>query len=202
MRVNLVGGLDRSGSTGSDGTIKFEGMRPGLYRARFSKDGFTQFEREIEIRAGVPAPAPAVTLTPAPPPPAPPPPPKMEAPPKPATSLPPPGKPMTLAVPDFIERNFIGGSQPQKVSPVGCSGLANTQIWQIREAWADRQHGESDALLYVVGGEGTLRLDGRDITLQAGTFASVPRGTTYALTRRGRNPLIVLATLVGEPCPQ
>jgi mannose-6-phosphate isomerase-like protein (cupin superfamily) len=120
-------------------------------------------------------------------------------PPKPAP-LPPPGKAVTLSMPDFIEKNFIGGSQPQKVSSVGCSGLANTQLWQIREPWNDREHAASDALLYVVGGEGTLRLDGRDSTLQAGTFASVPRGMNYSLTRRGRNPLIVLATIVGEAC--
>jgi Carboxypeptidase regulatory-like domain/Cupin domain len=199
VRVNLLGGLDRSGSTGTDGTIKFDGMRPGPYRLRFTKDGFMPLEREIEIRAGQPAPSPAVTLSPAPPPPPPPPPPKVEAPK--AAALPPPGKAMTLAVPDFIERNFISGSQPQKVSPVACSGLANTQLWQIREPWADRQHAQSDALLYVIGGEGTLRLDGQDNSLQAGSFASVPRATSYTLTRRGRNPLIVLATVVGEPCP-
>jgi hypothetical protein len=198
VRVNLLGGLDRSGSTGTDGTIKFDGMRPGPYRLRFIKEDFIQLEREIEIRAGSPPPAPAVTLTPAPPPPAPPPPPKVEAP-KPAP-LPPPGKAITLAVPDFIERNFISGSQPQKVSPVGCSGFANTQLWQIREPWTDRAHAQSDALLYIVGGEGTLRMDGRDSQMQAGSFASIPRATNYALTRRGRNPLIVLATLVGEPC--
>ena len=93
VRVNLVGGLDRSGSTGTDGTIRFDGMRPGPYRLRFTKEGFTPLEREIEIRAGQPAPAPAVTLTPAPPPPPPPPAPKVE-PPKPAP-LPPPGKPVS-----------------------------------------------------------------------------------------------------------
>jgi hypothetical protein len=197
VRVNLTGSLDRSGSTQSDGTIRFDGLRPGTYRLRFTKDGFTTFEREIEVRAGQPAPAPSVALTAAPPPPAPPPPPAET--PKPAP-LPPPGKPMSLSVPDFIERNFITNSQPQKVSPVGCSGLANTVLWQIREPWTDRQHAGADALLYVVGGEGTIRLDGRDTPLMAGSFASVPRGMAYNLTRRGRNPLIVLATLAGEPC--
>ena len=114
--------------------------------------------------------------------------------------LPPPGRPVTLQVPDFIEKNFIAASQPQKVSSVGCSGLANTVLWQIREPWTDRQHDGADAMLYVIGGEGTIRLDGRDTPLEAGSFASVPRGSSYSLTRRGRNPLFVLATLAGEPC--
>jgi mannose-6-phosphate isomerase-like protein (cupin superfamily) len=197
VRVNLTGVLDRSGSTQSDGTVRFDGLRPGTYRLRFTKEGFTTFEREIEVRAGQPAPTPAVTLTPAPE--APKPPPPAPDPPK-ATALPPPGKAMTLSVPDFIEKNFITNSQPQKVSAVACSGVANTVLWQIREPWTDRQHAGADALLYVVGGEGTLRLEGRDSALAAGSFATVPRGMTYSLTRRGRNPLIVLATLAGEPC--
>ncbi len=199
VRVNLTGGLDRSGSTQSDGTVKFDGLRPGTYRLRFAKDGFVTFEREIEVRAGLPAPTPSVALTPAAP--APKASPSQPAAPTPAP-LPPPGKPMTMAVPDFIERNFISNSQPQKVSQVGCSGLANTVLWQIREPWTDRTHAVAEVMLYVIGGEGTLRMDSRDTSIQAGSFASVPRGTTYSLTRRGRNPLIVLATLAGEPCGQ
>ena len=195
VRVNLIGALDRSGSTQTNGSVKFDGLRPGTYRMRFDKEGYVLFEREIEIRAGQAAPNPSVALSPAavPPPPA-----KPEPPNKP--DVPPPGKPITLAVPDYIERNFISNSQPQKVSSMGCSGLANTVLWQIREPWDNRQHPEADAMLYVIGGEGALRLDGRDTPVQAGSFAQVPRGTSYALTRRGRNPLIVLATLSGEPC--
>ena len=36
--------------------------------------------------------------------------------------------------------------------------------------------------------------------LEASSFASIPRGTTYGLAPRGRNALFVMATLVGEPC--
>jgi mannose-6-phosphate isomerase-like protein (cupin superfamily) len=198
-RVNLTGTVDRSGSTQTNGTVKFDGLRAGTYRARITKDGFVLMEREFEWRAGQPAPNPALALSPAPTPTPPPQPPPTPA--KPTNpALPPPGKPVTMAVPDFIERNFIPSSQPQKISAVGCSGLANTVLWQLREPWPNRQHTNADAMLYVIGGEGTLRLDGRDVAMQAGGFASVPRGTQYSLTRRGRNPLIILATLAGEPC--
>jgi mannose-6-phosphate isomerase-like protein (cupin superfamily) len=199
VRVNLLGGLDRSGSTGTDGTVKFDGMRPGAYRLRFTKEGFTEFEREIEIRAGSPPPTPAVTLTPAPPPPAPPPPPKVEAP-KAAAALPPPGKPVAIVTSDFIEKNRPKASEPQKVSPLACSGLAKTDIWQVQANWPDRVHADSELALYVIGGTGTLHMDGRDVALQASSFASIPRGTTYSLMVRGRNALFLLATLVGEAC--
>jgi hypothetical protein len=198
VRVNLTGSIDRSGSTQTDGTIRFDGLRPGTYRLRFTKDEFITFEREVEVRAGQPAPTPSVALAAAPPAPKPPPPPQEPK----AAPLPPPGKSVSISLSDFIERNFITSGQPQKVSSLGCSGLANTVLWQIREPWNDRSNEGADAMMVVIAGDGTLRLDGRDITLTSkdGSFASIPRGTTYSLTRRGRNPLIVLATLVGEPC--
>ena len=196
-RVLLIGSLDRSGSTGSNGTIKFDGLRAGTYRLRFEKEGFVLFEREFEWRAGGPAPNLSVALRPAD---APPPPPPAPEPAKPA-AIPPPGKAVTVNLPDFIERNLITNSQPQKVSPISCSGLGNNLLWQVREPWENRQHENADAMLYVVAGEGTLRLGSSDVPVVAGSFTQVPRGTTYSVTRRGRNPLILLATLVGQPCP-
>ena len=200
VHVLLTGSLDRSGSTQTNGVVRFDSVRPGIYRLRFEDERFVLLEREVEIRAGQPPPNVSVALTPAPPPP---PPPPAPAPPpqQPTMTLPPPGKPLAINVPDFIEKNFITSGQPQKVTAVSCSGLGNTVLWQVREPWDNRQHASADAMLYVVGGEGTLRLEGRDMALQAGSFAQVPRGTSYSLARRGRNPvLIVLATLVGEPC--
>jgi hypothetical protein len=105
-----------------------------------------------------------------------------------------------MALPDYIERNFISNKEAHKENIVGCSGVGQAMVWQVREAWTDRQHESADAMLYVIGGAGTLRLDGRDVTLAAGSFAVVPRGTGYGFTPRGRNPLIVLAFLAGAPC--
>ena len=196
VRVALTGSLDRSGTTQNNGTVKFDGLRPGTYRLRFEKSGFVLFEREIEVRAGQPPPNPSVALSPAAAPPAPPPAPE----PAKKMDMPPPGKAVTVNLPDYIERNLITNTQPQKVSSVSCSGFGNSLLWQVREPWENRQHEKSDAMLYVVAGEGTLRLGSADVPVVAGSFTQVPRGTTYSVTRRGRNPIIILATLVGEPC--
>ena len=196
VRVSLTGSLDRSGSTPDNGTVKFDGLRPGTYRVRFEKEGFVLFERELEVRAGQPPLAPSVALTPAPEPAAAPVPTE-----EPKAGLPPPGKAVTVNLPDYIERNLITNSQPQKVSQVSCSGLGNALLWQVREPWENRQHDNADAMLYVVAGEGTLRLGTANVPVVAGSFTQVPRGTSYSITRRGRNPIILLATLVGEPCP-
>ena len=48
---------------------------------------------------------------------------------------------------------------------VSACGAASTLLWQIREPWVDRQHADAEAMLYVVGGEGTIRIDGRDTAL-------------------------------------
>jgi Carboxypeptidase regulatory-like domain/Cupin domain len=197
--VQAIGPLEREGRTTADGMLRLQGLRAGTYRLRFSRDGFYTFEKEITWRAGQPVPDVAVTLTAAPPPP-PPTPAPAPAPTPPTPKLPDPGQATTLQLPDFIEKNFISSKDPHKEDLVGCSGVGQAIIWQVLAPWEDRQHTGADAMLYVIGGEGTIKLNGRDIVLGAGSFSVVPRGARYSLSRRGRNPLIVLAVLSGAPC--
>lgn len=197
VSVTADGPLNRSGSTDSAGVLRIQGLRVGTYRVRFDAEGYLSFEKEIVTRAGQKVLDVPVTLTDAPkvePPPPPPPPKPVEA------ALPPPGDPKTLVLPDWIEQNFISNREPHKESLIGCSGVGQAMVWQVREPWTGRQHDGADGMFYVVGGEGTLRLGSREITVGAGSFAVVPRGTSYGFTRRGRNPLIVLGVLAGAPC--
>lgn len=194
--VRATGPVDREGTT-ENGNLRFEGLRAGNYRLRFIHDDYITLERDIIIASGQRSLDQHVMLSEAEKEPPPPPPPPEE--PKPAP-LPPPGRAVTVSVPEFVEQNLIRSSEPQKVSPIACSGLLQTTLWQVREAWDKRHHEEADLMLYVVGGEGTLRMNDQDVPLSAGRFVSVPRGTTYGLSRRGRNPLIVLASLGGEAC--
>ncbi len=173
---------------------------------RFEREGFLTFEKEVTWRAGTPAPTTDAALTPAPTAAEPP----AASPESPATApasaapsyVPdlPAGKASTTSLLDYIERNFISTREPQKESLIGCSASAQSWLWQIREPWQNRVHDTAEAMLYVVGGDGTLTLDGRDVQVAAGSFAVVPRATEYGFTRRGRNPLIILATLSGPPC--
>ena len=204
VKVSAIGPLEREGVTTAAGQVRLLGIRAGTYRVRFERDGFHTFEKEVSWRAGTPAPVAEATLTAAPPPPAPPPAPAAPAAPAAPTFVPdlPSGKPSTMSLLDYIERNFISSKEPQKESLIGCSAGAQSWLWQIREPWQGRKHEAAEAMLYVVGGDGTLRLDGRDVQVAAGSFAVVPRATDYGFTRRGRNPLIILATLSGPPCSQ
>ncbi len=201
VTVSMMGPVDREVKSPASGPTRIEGLRAGTYRARFAHEKFITFEKEIVWRAGTAAPELSITLNAAPPPPAPPPPPTPVVEAKPAPpKLPPPGQIKTVSIPDYIEKNFISNKEPQKENLIGCSGVGQAMLWQIRDPWTGRQHEGADGMVYVVGGEGRLWLAEREFTVSAGAFAVVPRGTTYSLSKSGRNPLIVLAVLAGAPC--
>ncbi len=202
VTVNVTGPVDREVKSPASGPTRVEGLRAGTYRVRFSHEKFITFEKEISWRAGTAAPEMSITLNAAPTPPPPPAPaPAVVAPPsESAPKLPPPGAPKTLGIPEFLEKNFITNREPQKESLIGCSGVGQAMLWQIRDPWTGRRHESADGMLYVVAGEGRLKLGEREFTVASGAFAVVPRGTTYNLSRTGRNPLMVLAVLAGAPC--
>ena len=202
VKVTAKGPLDREGVTTPAGQVRLMGVRAGTYRLHFEKEGYIPFEKEVTWRAGTAAPGTDATPDPAPAPPPPPPPAPEPAKPAAPEFVPdlPAGKPSTISLLDYIERNFISNKEPQKESLVGCSAGAQSWLWQVRDPWQGRKHDNAELMLYVVGGDGTLSLDGREMTVAAGSFAVVPRGTDYGFTRRGRNPLILLATLSGPPC--
>ncbi len=196
VMVELSGPTPRTAETDAGGQANFPGLNAGTYRLRFTGNTVTAFEREVTLAAGQIAKLP-IRLTPAPEPVAATP----EAPASPpAPAVGPGGQPQVLSVVDLVERELIGSNVPRKDALVACSGNTRTMLVQLNEPQAQRVYAAAEALYYVVAGEGAMAVDGRDVPLQAGVYASLPRGTTHALTRKGRRPLILLAVLSGEPC--
>jgi mannose-6-phosphate isomerase-like protein (cupin superfamily) len=197
----LLGISDRSGDSNPSGQVNFVGMRAGTYRVRFSGAPVITYEREIAIRAGQVANV-DVTLNDAPPP-APAPPPPAPAPPAPAAAaVGPAGRPQMLSIVDLVERELIGSSQPRRDTLVACSGNTRTTMVQLNQDQQERRYDSAEIAYYVVAGEGTLRVTGRDTPLEASSFVALPRGSAHSVTRRGRRPLIMLAILSGEPCEE
>jgi len=97
---------------------------------------------------------------------------------------------------------LIQGNQPRKDTLVSCSGNTRSTLVQLNQDQPQRLYDNAEVTYYVVAGEGALKMDGREIALEAGGFVSIPRGTGHAIGRRGRRPLILLATLSGTPCEQ
>ena len=197
--VTAEGPVSREGTTDATGAVQFRTMSAGTYRVRAGGERFISLEKEIAVRAGTPATAEfalSAAPPPPPPPPAPEPPPPPPAPTGPAAVA---GEPRVLSIADLAERS-LSGRDPMRVVPIGCSGLDNAHMLVLRETLNAPANAGLDQLLYVVAGEAMLTLDGRDQPITSGWFALVPRGTPHTLTRRGRNPAIVLTIAGGQPC--
>jgi mannose-6-phosphate isomerase-like protein (cupin superfamily) len=202
VHVEVLGQSDRSGDTSGSGQINFTAMQAGTYRLRFTGDSTIAFEKELTLRAGQIADV-DITLNPAPeapePPPPPPPPP---APVATTAAVGPAGQPRALSIVDLIEKEIIPNNQPRKDTLVSCSGNTRTTLVQLNQDQPQRLYDTAEVNYYVVAGEGALRLDGRDTNLAAGSFASIPRGQAHGIVRRGRRPLILVATVSGSPCEE
>lgn len=200
VQVDLSGSATRSGTTNSSGQVNFTGLQAGTYRILFSGETVTAYEREITLKASATLTL-DVTLKPAPPPreiikevAAPPP-----APPKAVVG--PAGQTQVMSLVDLAEKE-LERKQPRRESLVSCSGNTRATLLQLNSDQPDRLYDEAESVFYVIAGEGFLRIDGKETRLNAGGYASVPRATSFSLGRRGRNPLILLSVLSGEPCEQ
>jgi hypothetical protein len=184
--------------------VTLKTMTPGTYRIRADAEGFVAFEKEVSVKGAVAPTQVLLSLAAAPfvPPPEPI---KVEAPPPPppAPAAPPlgtPGEPRVLSIPDLAEHS-LSGRDPLKVFPIGCSGVSQSRLIVLRESIPSGANTDAEETLYLVAGEATLTLgSAREQAIAPGWFAIVPRGTNYALGRKGKNPAILLSTVYGRPC--
>jgi mannose-6-phosphate isomerase-like protein (cupin superfamily) len=200
--VSITGPVAREGVTGADGSLRVINMRAGTYRIRFVREGSITLERDITLRAGE-SPTVDAALSPAPNAPTTNAPIAPNAPVAPtAPVLGPPGDPRVTPVPLFLEKNFIGGREGRKDSVLGCTATGTATLHQLRDSWLMHTHDNAAEWIYVVAGEGALRIGDTNQRLQAGTFSLVPHTVSHALIPQGRNPLIVISVLSGPPCLQ
>ena len=197
VRLVVSGAATGEYTTGAAGTAIVPNIKDGLYRVRCEHDGFVTLEREFTVNGGAWNPI-DIVLNPAPPPPPPPPTPPAPAP----AAVPASGAPVLLSVPDYLDKNFIGGREPIKESVVACKPLETVRLLQMRENVATHVHDRFDEVLYVVAGEGAVKIGDDTTAVRAGALIVVPNGSAHALERRGKNPLIVLSTLTGSACEQ
>lgn len=202
VEVRATGPAAREGKTAEDGSVRFQRVPPGSYRLRVAHEGFITLERDVTVRSGQPLKV-DVTLSAAPPPPPPPPCPEPAKPAEPSlaatTPAGPIGEPKTVAIPTFVELNFIGRA-PRKDSRLGCVGSGAGTLVQLREAITEQAFDAADLWLYVVAGEGALRVNEKEERLAAGTFSVVPRTMRHSILPRGKNPLILVVIETGKAC--
>ena len=193
--VSMEGPSSREGTTDASGMVQLKTLASGTYRVQAAHAGFFTMEREVVVRGATPMVE--LSLTAAPPPPPPPPPPPA---PEPIVDNGAPGTVRVLSLIDLAEKS-LGGREAVKYVPIGCSGLTLSELLVVRDPLQGTPAPVVDQMLYLIAGEATLTLDGRDQALTGGWYGLVPRGTAFTVTRKGRNPAILLAVTVGKPCP-
>lgn len=198
--VTAQGALYRSGRSDDAGRVTLSGLPVGTYRLRAEGEGVITLDKEVTVKPGAPTTI-DFALAAAPPPPEPPPPPPPPAPPPPTLSLAdlPPGDPRTVFLPELAEKS-LGGRDRVRTVPLGCSGVNRSELLIVRETTGPSSRPDVDVTFYLIAGEGTLTLAGKDQPLTPGWFGLVPRGSSYTLARKGRNPAVLLAVTAGVPC--
>jgi len=201
VRVSISGPTERSDQTDNSGQLSIPSLLTGTYRVRFEGEKVTAFEKEVAVQTGRvtqvdvmlnPAPEPKIVVAPAP-----------AAPAAAAPPVGPKGQPLTVGVESVLEKEFIR-NQERRESLLACSGNQRTTMIQVNKSVPERLYEDGDAVYYVIGGLGSIQLEGRNKDLALNDFVSVPRGTSHAFTNRskGGRALVLLAVLSGEPCEQ
>src|SRR5262245_53950547 len=198
IRVQVNGPTERSGElTNASGQLTMPSLLTGTYRLRFEGEKVTTFEKEVIVQTGKvtevdvvlnPAPEPKVVALPPPEP-------------TPTATIGPKGEARTLGVVNTLEKDYVG-KQARRESLLACTGNLRTSMIQLNDPMPTRLYDSADAMYYVLGGEGTIQMNGKETKLATYDFASVPRGTSHSFTRRGSRALVLLAVLSGEPCEQ
>jgi mannose-6-phosphate isomerase-like protein (cupin superfamily) len=200
VQVSISGPTERTDQTDASGQLTFPSLLTGTYRLRFEGEKVTTFEKEVTVQNGRvtdvdvmlnPAPEPKVVVA-------------QTAPPAQAgPSLGPKGQALTVGVESVLEKEFVR-NQERRESLLSCSGNERSTLLQLNKAMPERLYEDADAVYYVIGGLGTIQLDGKSRELALNDFVSVPRGTSHSFANRskGGRALVLLAVLSGEPCEQ
>jgi mannose-6-phosphate isomerase-like protein (cupin superfamily) len=102
-------------------------------------------------------------------------------------------------MPAFVEKNFVGKASG-KTTQMACAAGGSTTLIQVNEAIAEHVHADADEFIYVLAGEGTLKLGERVEPLGSGVFLMIPRGTAHAFAIGKKKPLVMFSTRAGEKC--
>jgi mannose-6-phosphate isomerase-like protein (cupin superfamily) len=187
--VTADGPVSREGETNGAGLVSFT-MTAGTYRCRIEREGYVTLEKEVTVKAGAVHTTAETSLSPAP---------AAAAPAQAAATLT-PGEPVIVDVTELAAEELKERAATVERT-IGCSGATSARLLRLTESLPASTEDEADQVLYVVAGEASLTVGPLDRRVEAGSFGIVPRGTRYSVTRRGRNPLLLLVVTSGPPCP-
>ncbi len=102
---------------------------------------------------------------------------------------------------DLAEKE-LRARQPRPQILVACSGNTRSTLVFLTAEQPQRNYEDAEVSYYVLGGEATFRVGGKDTSLAAGGYVAIPRATPFSISRRGNRPLSLLSVLSGAPCEE
>jgi mannose-6-phosphate isomerase-like protein (cupin superfamily) len=111
-------------------------------------------------------------------------------------------QPQTVSIVALVERELISKNEPRSETLIACSGNTRTTLVQLNQDQPRRLYDAAEMTYYVIAGEGALQMGDRETAIAPGSLVALPRGTGHGMLRKGKRPLILLATLSGSPCEQ
>jgi mannose-6-phosphate isomerase-like protein (cupin superfamily) len=108
-------------------------------------------------------------------------------------------KPVAIDMPAFIEKYYVGRAAG-KTTAITCATGGDANLLQLNDGLAEHTHADADEFLYVIAGQGAVRMGEKVEALGPGVFRMIPRGTAHVITPAVKKPLVALSLKAGEKC--
>ncbi len=116
-----------------------------------------------------------------------------------------PGKTHVLRQSDFdqlIAANPLGAGENIKVLELSRNARSSNLLVQVRDREPLHRHIDSDITVFMLRGEGDLRLGKETRPVKAGDVIHIERGATHAYINRGAEPAAALVVYSPAPGPK
>ena len=105
----------------------------------------------------------------------------------------------TSEIDALLAKHPLGANENIKAVPLARSEHSAQLLVQVRDREPLHYHADSDITVFLLRGQGTLRLDKRTRPVKAGDVLHIPRGVIHAYINKG--PEIGVAIVSYSPAP-
>ncbi len=102
----------------------------------------------------------------------------------------------------WLDENKIAKEENIKVVPLSRSARSTNLLVQIRDREPLHLHADSDITVFLLRGEGELRIGKQTQPVKAGDVLHIPRGAVHAYINRGPEPAAAFVVYSPAPGPQ
>jgi len=113
-----------------------------------------------------------------------------------------PGKYSTMNLEKLLDENKLPVGENIKAVTLSRSNLSSHLLVQVREREPLHLHADSDITVFLLRGEGDIRLGKHSIAVKTGDVMHIPRGAVHAYINRGAEPAVAFVVYSPAPGPR